>query len=670
MINIFRKWNIDLLSPILLFGADIRVDDKRNLLVKKLREFPEFKNSFFLIPDNIEWKRIQEKLEFNLEEQESLMIQLARLIICFDDTDATSMEKMLSTLISKEKKIIYIKNKDYNNESEFSNIVMKEKYFVIENKFKKIKNNIKKTKKNTLFWTSLYKNDNNNRQLFYNIRKMDKTIRLNNNLTYMFFKDKKREEKHDFNSQNIKYNIDYENKVINVEIPYRQFFNIILCIIASYNTKKISKSTICKDILDEFNLEALQTIKWLSSRHKHKNRREVLIEDLLIDFRVKTKLNIVNKLCIPYKYIEFTLEILNLLEIISLDNDILELENSVYNNLLQNSLILKKDFYKMKITNFKKQISEISDLIELKDLNYLILKKIKFWCSFRIYRNLKFRQIYTYKKEFKYYKEYHNFFEIIFNSQYLFNKKSIFIDNLFSYRENKNYIQMLEKHVDNSSEYFLTIDIKKYFDSIDINILSKMIWKKLNKILWFEDIKKIVKHFCIKNRGLKIGFSCSPFLSNLYLTDFDEQILKECKKEELIYTRYADDILISSKIEIDQKSILEIISSKFEKLKLEINKVKQKSIDINKNNFKYMGATFIKNNNKIILKKPNSYFNKIKQIFRNDFDYKKLVGMIQHSFLINSENSLKQINNIFKKEFKNEEDIILFLKEYNKNYKK
>ncbi|WP_339033597.1 reverse transcriptase domain-containing protein [Spiroplasma endosymbiont of Cantharis rufa] len=608
-------------------------------------------------------------MEFNLEDQEALMIQIARLIICFEDTDATSMEKMLARLTSNEKKIIYIKNKDYNNESQFSKFVMEDIYFVIKHKFRKIKNNIKETKKNTLFWTALHKNDNN-RYLFNRIREINKTIKLNNNLTYMFFKDKKREEKHNFNSHNIMYSIDNENKVINVEIPYRQFFNILLCIIASYNTKKISKNTICNDILKEFNLEALQTIKWLSSRHTHKNKREVQIEDLLVNFRVKTKLNIVNKLCKPDKYIEFTLEILNLLEIISFDNDILKLENSVYDSLLQNSLIIKKDFYKMKINNFKNQINEISDLIELKDFNYLILKKIKFWYSFRIHRNLKFRQIYTYKKDFKHYKEYHNFFEIIFNYQYLFNKKSIFIDNLFSYRENKNYIQMLEKHVDSRSEYFLTIDIKKYFDSIDINILSKIIWKKLNKILWFEDIKKIVKHFCIKNGGLKIGFSCSPFLSNLYLTDFDEQILKECKKEELIYTRYADDILISSKIEIDEKSILEIISSKFEKLKLEINKVKQKSIDINKSNFKYMGATFIKNNNKIILKKPNSYFNKIKQIFRNDFDYKKLTGMIHHSFLINSENSLKQINNIFKKEFKNERDIILFLKEHNKNYKK
>ena len=53
----------------------------------------------------------------------------------------------------------------------------------------------------------------------------------------------------------------------------------------------------------------------------------------------------------------------------------------------------------------------------------------------------------------------------------------------------------------------------------------------------------------------------SPILSDMYLSDFDDRISSELEKDDLVYTRYADDIMISSKTNINQE-----LHSKIQKL--------------------------------------------------------------------------------------------------------
>lgn len=56
----------------------------------------------------------------------------------------------------------------------------------------------------------------------------------------------------------------------------------------------------------------------------------------------------------------------------------------------------------------------------------------------------------------------------------------------------------------------------------------------------------------MNDKGLPLGLVTSPILSNIYMKEFDNIIYGKLKKmglDNIIYTRYADDIVISFKAE-------------------------------------------------------------------------------------------------------------------------
>ena len=93
------------------------------------------------------------------------------------------------------------------------------------------------------------------------------------------------------------------------------------------------------------------------------------------------------------------------------------------------------------------------------------------------------------------------------------------------------------KDRDNTT-YCLKFDIKKFYPSIDHDILKQLVRRKIkdNDLLWLLD--EIID----SADGLPIGNYLSQLLANLYLTYFDHW-LKEVKRVKY-YFRYADDIVI------------------------------------------------------------------------------------------------------------------------------
>ncbi|HMG93210.1 MAG TPA: reverse transcriptase/maturase family protein [Chryseolinea sp.] len=96
--------------------------------------------------------------------------------------------------------------------------------------------------------------------------------------------------------------------------------------------------------------------------------------------------------------------------------------------------------------------------------------------------------------------------------------------------------------------YCLKFDIKKFYPSIDHNVLKQLIRKKFKDpdLLWLLD--EIID----SAPGLPIGNYLSQYLANFYLSYFDHWI-KEQKRVKYYY-RYADDIVIlaASKISLHQ----------------------------------------------------------------------------------------------------------------------
>lgn len=121
--------------------------------------------------------------------------------------------------------------------------------------------------------------------------------------------------------------------------------------------------------------------------------------------------------------------------------------------------------------------------------------------------------------------------------------------------------------------YILKMDIRKYFQNIDKNILYEILARKIKdkKLLW------LIKEILYSNKGeknLPIGNYTSQMFANIYLNELDQYIKHHLHCRYLF--RYMDDIVILAKSKKEAKIWLEKIA-KFlrERLKLELNEKTQ-----------------------------------------------------------------------------------------------
>jgi Reverse transcriptase (RNA-dependent DNA polymerase). len=96
------------------------------------------------------------------------------------------------------------------------------------------------------------------------------------------------------------------------------------------------------------------------------------------------------------------------------------------------------------------------------------------------------------------------------------------------------------KDVDNT-QYCLKIDIKKYYPSIDHDILKDIIRKKIK----CKDTLQLLDSVIDSAPGVPIGNYLSQYFANLYLTYFDHYIKEQLKIK--YYFRYADDMVFLHK---------------------------------------------------------------------------------------------------------------------------
>lgn len=94
--------------------------------------------------------------------------------------------------------------------------------------------------------------------------------------------------------------------------------------------------------------------------------------------------------------------------------------------------------------------------------------------------------------------------------------------------------------------HILKIDIKDFFNTIT----SPRVRGLLKKVIpgASEDFYRLLTDIICHEQALPQGSPCSPIISNMILYRMDREIQSECFKYKLIYTRYADDITISTKL--------------------------------------------------------------------------------------------------------------------------
>lgn len=126
--------------------------------------------------------------------------------------------------------------------------------------------------------------------------------------------------------------------------------------------------------------------------------------------------------------------------------------------------------------------------------------------------------------------------------------------------KNRNCKTAMQVHQRNNSRWFLKLDIKDFFNNCDEEKLKE----KLNRIypLTFFTTSQIgwIINTCTLRSSLPQGAPTSPILSNLYMLDFDHILTKQLGTG-YVYTRYADDILISSRVKFDYAEIVDVVAT-------------------------------------------------------------------------------------------------------------
>jgi len=128
--------------------------------------------------------------------------------------------------------------------------------------------------------------------------------------------------------------------------------------------------------------------------------------------------------------------------------------------------------------------------------------------------------------------------------------------------------------------YVLKCDIRKFFDSVDHNVLASILSKRIRDkdMTWL--LTEVIDSFCsgysdlFNKKGLPIGNLTSQLFANIYMNEFDQFVKHRLKVK--YYARYTDDFVIVSQ---DKKELVEILEPVREfvsselKLELHPNKV-------------------------------------------------------------------------------------------------
>ena len=171
-----------------------------------------------------------------------------------------------------------------------------------------------------------------------------------------------------------------------------------------------------------------------------------------------------------------------------------------------------------------------------------------------------------------------------------------FSDRSYAYRKNKGTIKAINRSKDFLRKNFWVAkaDIDNFFDTIDQHKLIQ----KLNSLIQDKRIVKLIalflKNGMLKNRewidkkaGVYQGDNLSPWLSNLYLNDFDHYL----EEKHIDFVRYADDMLFFARHRRDVIKALDMAEGYLNSLSLTFGKDKS-SISNKKEGFAYLGLWF------------------------------------------------------------------------------
>jgi group II intron reverse transcriptase/maturase len=196
----------------------------------------------------------------------------------------------------------------------------------------------------------------------------------------------------------------------------------------------------------------------------------------------------------------------------------------------------------------------------------------------------------------------------------------IFSEDSFGYRPGKSAqmaIRKVKEYAEQGYKQAVLIDLSKYFDTLNHELLMNMIREQIHDKRVTELIKKYLKSGVMENgllvkteEGSPQGGPLSPLLANIYLNKFDQ----EMGGRGVPVIRYADDIVVLAKSERAAERLLESGRKYLEKLKLRVNAEKSKVVNVAAiRNFKFLGFALGRGRNGYFIRAHAKSLKKAKQ---------------------------------------------------------
>lgn len=144
---------------------------------------------------------------------------------------------------------------------------------------------------------------------------------------------------------------------------------------------------------------------------------------------------------------------------------------------------------------------------------------------------------------------------------------ALYHTSAFGYVKGRSTVDSIKRHQSNRSRWFLKLDFSNFFGNTSL----EFIMASLSNIFPFSEICKEKDGYnalkkalslAFLNDGLPQGTPISPMLTNLMMIPIDHRIsntLREFNDHHFIYTRYADDLLISCRYNFEYQKIVKFI---------------------------------------------------------------------------------------------------------------
>ena len=197
----------------------------------------------------------------------------------------------------------------------------------------------------------------------------------------------------------------------------------------------------------------------------------------------------------------------------------------------------------------------------------------------------------------------------------------LFSDGSYGYRPKRSAqmaIQKVKEYAEQGYTQAVLIDLSKYFDTLNHDLLMNMVREQVHDKRVVELIKRFLKSGIMENglyirtqEGSPQGGPLSPLLANIYLDKFD----KEMERRGVPVVRYADDIVVLAKSPRAAERLLESSRRYLEgKLKLKMNLEKSRAVSVySVRNFKFLGFALGKGRDGIFIRVHAKSLKKAKQ---------------------------------------------------------